>query len=411
MVAPKGIRVGGLSPEYLATKFGSPFYAYDAATIRLRVRELYNAMPLGAEAFFSARANSNVSILTLIAQSGAGVCAASKGELMAVARAGFKPEKIMFCSSAKTAEEITYAMQMNAYSIGVDSVRDAERVAEQAQIRKVRQRIGVRVNPSFWLENGVAIRNPSSKLGIDEEKAVEAIKGLPEKQLNPAGIHIASASGVMDAGVAAQYVKQCMELAYKIEKESGITLEYLQIGLGIGVPSTAKEKDFDLVAFGEALASLPKPRKGLRLMFESGTYLVAEAGIYCTKVIEVRESRGRKFVIVDGGVHHCLRHALMEKAALVFASNKPAAKAEMVADICGPLATPKDTIARNVLLPKLADGETLVFANAGAYGYAEAMPFFESRKAPCEILVDGPSVSIIRKSITEEEMLSMQQKN
>ena len=245
------------------------------------------------------------------------------------------------------------------------------------------QRLGMRINPAFGIEGVMQSGGGSQKFGIDEEKAVEAIKSISSKWAYIGGIHVFAASGVLDATILADYVKKVFALADKIAAESGIKLEFIDIGSGIGVPYSEGEKDFDLKLF-------------------------SEAGAYITKVAEVKESRGRTFVLVDGGIHHFLRPALMGSDHQVYSAARPNAKAEIVADVCGPLCTSKDVIARNARLPKVSEGDLLVFMNAGAYGYTESMPFFLSHKTACEVMVDGPNTYLIRRSITEEEMLSFQ---
>ena len=241
-----------------------------------------------------------------------------------------------------------------------------------------------------------------------KEKEVEAIKSISSKWAYIGGIHVFAASGVLDATILADYVKKVFALADKIAAESGIKLEFIDIGSGIGVPYSEGEKDFDLKLFSELVSDVVAAHKDCRLMLESGRYLVAEAGAYITKVAEVKESRGRTFVLVDGGIHHFLRPALMGSDHQVYSAARPNAKAEIVADVCGPLCTSKDVIARNARLPKVSEGDLLVFMNAGAYGYTESMPFFLSHKTACEVMVDGPNTYLIRRSITEEEMLSFQ---
>ena len=407
-IAPgKGIRIGGLSPEFLASKFTTPFYAYDASLIRIRYEEFKNSLPFGTEVCYLARANSNISILSILCKEGASVSAASIGEMMAAAKAGYKYDKIFFSSTAKTQDEIKYAMEMGAILVA-GSARDAEKISEQASSMKRKQKIGLRVNPPMHMEGQAITDRPGTKLGVDDDKVVAAIKSLPIKQAEVCGLYFASAAGVLNAAILVDYVKKCLDIANAVEKEAGITLEWIQIGLGIGIPNSESEKDFDAKAFGGLLGD-DFVKKGRRIIFETGTYLVAESAVYCTKILEMKESRGRKFILTDGGIHHYMRHALMEKAALVYLSTKPTAKAEIAADICGVLSMDKDTLAKNVLLPKVSEGDVLVFMNAGAYGYAEAMPFFESRRAPVEIMVDGPRTFLIRKSITEEEMLKTTQ--
>ncbi len=408
MITPKGVRIGGLAPEYLASQFGTPLYAYDAGIIRLRHQEFSNTLPKGLEIFYSAKANPNVAVLSLLAKSKSGADVASKGELLAVKKAGFPPEKIVFGSPVKSAEEIRLAMEMGVYAINAESKRDAEKIAEQAESLHKKQRIGMRINPAFSIEGAMQSGGGSQKFGIDEEKAVEAIKSLNSKWAYVGGIHVFAASGVLDASALADYVKKVFALADRVAAGAGIKLEFVDIGSGIGVPYSEGEKDFDLKLFSELISDVVAAHKDCRLILESGRYLVAESGAYIAKVAEVKESRGRTFVLVDGGIHHFLRPALMGSDHQVYSSTRPNAKAEIVADVCGPLCTSKDVIARNARLPRVSEGDLLVFMNAGAYGYTESMPFFLSRRTACEVMVDGPSTYLIRRGITEEEMLAFQ---
>ena len=303
-------KIGKVDAFGLANKYGTPLYAYSTDIIRKKYLLLKANIPENIDIFYSIKANPNLSICSFINSIGAGAEISSSGELFAALKSGFSPKKIIFDGPGKTDEELKYAIKNGVNIINVESVSELKRINSIAKNQNKKVNVCLRINPRLRLETKILMGSGSQKFGIDEEKAGSVINfALGLNNINLLGIHIYSGSQITSNSELLKNIENTIRIACEYSKKFNFPLKCINLGGGIGIPYD-KKLEVDIKKFGEGLSSIIKKKsilynlKDTKFILELGRYLTAEAGIYLTKVIDVKESRGRKYVIVDGGINH-----------------------------------------------------------------------------------------------------------
>jgi len=355
----------GVGIDQVVSTCGTPCYLYAASLIDEKYKKIISSFP-GFEIFYSFKANPNVAIAGRLRSLGACADISSLGELEAALKAGFEPRDIAFVGPGKTEQEIDAAIRMGLYAIAAESVQ------ELALIESVSRRLSMPVNVLLRINTLEKPSSPEmmvggpSKFGFDEESAVQEVRGVQLDSARLVGIHVYSASQVLDSGFITKH----------------------QAGLDFGSISHA--------AAG-VRKRLMEQAPGCRLIFEVGRYLLAESGIFVTTALRIKESRGTCFIITDGGMNHFSRPVFMRVKHAARILNKIALENDTRCSIGGPICTPIDVIATDVLLPRPEAGDIVGIFHAGAYGYTMSMMNFMSLGAPAEVLADAGRLHVIRK--------------
>src|SRR5215212_9332498 len=306
--APSGVPISEIAREY-----GTPFYLYHGEMIVERVRRVREA--LGTEVSYSLKANPNLAVCQLIArEGGAGGEVASSGELVVARAAGFAPEDIVFAGPGKTDEELKMAIDEGIFADNVESLYEIDRLAEIAESMGRRIGVGLRINPAAQLMGSqMRMGGTVGQFGIDQVELEEAVeKTLSHPGLILRGIHVYTATQVFEVDPLLEHCRNIFEIALEAADYAGHQLEMIDFGGGFGVPYFEKMSEFDLRSFGEGFRELlstyrSDPRlEGCRFLFELGRYLVADAGVYVTRAVDVKRTRGKTFVVTDGGMNHHL---------------------------------------------------------------------------------------------------------
>jgi diaminopimelate decarboxylase len=265
---------------------------------------------------------------------------------------------------------------------------------ELAARKRVRPSVLLRVNT--W-EQPTGAREKMvggpSKFGFDEETLVSEVRKLNLRQVRLLGIQAYSASGLLDAGFIGQHLEYLVRLAGRVSKELGFPLRCIDFGGGFGIPYESGQRALDLVRVSRAAARLRRNHaqelRGCRLILEIGRYLVAESGVFVTRVMRVKQSRGRFFAICDGGMNHFSRPVFMRVAHQARVLNRMAERAIREYEVAGPLCTPIDLLATKCRLPNVEAGDLIGVFDAGAYGFSMSLLRFLSFGTPGEILIDS----------------------
>src|ERR671916_2244995 len=306
--APSGVPISDLAREY-----GTPFYLYHGEMISERVRRIREA--LGTEVSYSVKANPSLGVCQLIAsQREAGAEVASSGELAVARAAGFEPEDIVFAGPGKTDDELRRVVEEGIFADNVESLGEIERLAMIAGGMGRRIGVGLRINPAAQLMgSGMRMGGTVGQFGIDQAELEEAVrKTLSHPELSLRGIHVYTATQVFEVEPLLEHCRNILEIALEAADLAGHPLEMIDFGGGFGVPYFEKMTEFDLDSFAEGFRGLlssyrQDPRlEGCRFLFELGRYLVADAGLYVTRVVDVKRMRGKTFVVTDGGMNHHL---------------------------------------------------------------------------------------------------------
>ena len=413
---------GEMPISRIAERYGTPFYLYHGEMIVERVRRVRDA--LGTEVAYSLKANPNLAVCQLIAsQHEVGGEVASSGELVVARAAGFAPEALVFAGPAKTNEELKMAVEEGIFAVNVESLNEIDRLADIAQSLGQRVGVGLRVNPAAQLMgSGMRMGGTVGQFGIDQVDLAEAVrKTLSCPQLILRGIHVYTATQVFEVEPLLEHCRNILEISLEAAEIAGQPLEMIDFGGGFGVPYFEKMLDFDLERFGEGFQKLlasyrSDPRlSDCRFMFELGRYLVADAGVYVTRVVDVKQMRGKIFVTTDGGMNHHLTATgnmgqVFRKAyPLLNLSRMGAGAGEEGVAVAGPCCTPLDMFGTNIPLTEPRPGDLLGVFYSGAYGYSASNLGFLSHPTPAEVLLWQGEARLLRPLGRPEDVLKGQE--
>lgn len=399
------LRCDGLSLEDAAARFGTPLYVYSAQAIRDAYRaydQAFAAVP--HRVCYAVKANGNGAILRLLASLGAGADIVSGGELRAALRAGFTADRIVFSGVGKTDDEIALGLEHGVAELNAESEAEIERIAEVAARLGRRAPLSLRVNPNIdagshpYISTGLS----QNKFGVDIALA-ESILGRARAHasLRVVGVQCHIGSQILDTAPLAAAARELAGLARRL-LAAGFELETIDFGGGLGV-------DYQTGAAGPdpaTLAAQVLPElAGLRLLLllEPGRFLIARAGALLTRVLYLKENRGKRFVIVDAGMNDLLRPSLYQAVHRI----EPVVAeggATSAVDVVGPVCESGDFFARGRELPVVAQGELLALLDAGAYGIVMASNY-NMRPRPAEALVDAGELRLIRRRESFEDLV------
>jgi diaminopimelate decarboxylase len=398
----------------IADQFGTPVYVYDGKVIERQYGKLAGCLPESFEIFYSVKSNPLLGICQLMRKLGSRIEVASYAELFTALKAGFDPQDIIFTSPGKTREELEFAIQRNIYSINVESLAEARLIHELAASRKKKVRISVRINPNFNIAGAsMKMTGVPTQFGIDQTQAGAALEEmLSMPWLNVGGIHIFTGTQMLDASSIVSNMEEIMKLAVQLSDSCGFSLEFLDLGGGFGVPYFKGEEPLNTELLREGLADVwsryERRLQGTRIGVESGRYLLAEAGVFLTKVLYVKECKGTTYVICDGGSHQHASTAFLGRYVRnnfpMYILGKEKEETQEVV-VAGPLCTPTDVIGQKVALPKAEPGDLVVIEKSGAYGLTHSPVLFLSHMLPPEVLHDGGRTYLLRERGGAEDFL------
>lgn len=390
--------IGGRPARDWAQAHGTPLFVYDAGVVRARVAALRAALPARIRLHYAVKANPFAPLLGLLAGLVDGFDIASAGELALLQAQGIDPARAGFAGPGKRDAELAAAIAAGV-TLHCESAREVERALAAAEQVGRTPRLALRVNPDFDLRgSGMKMGGGARPFGVDAEGVPPLARRIVEAGAEWRGFHIFAGSQALDAQAVSATQAATLDLAARLASEAGVALPALNLGGGFGIPYFPGDAPLDLASVGAALAerleTLPPALAQTRLTIELGRYLVGEAGVYLTRVVERKESRGEVFLVTDGGLHHQL--AASGNFGTVVRRNYPLAVAnamdrgvEEVASVVGCLCTPLDRLADRAGLPRAGEGDLVAVFCAGAYGASASPSAFLGHGPAAEILVDS----------------------
>jgi diaminopimelate decarboxylase len=399
------LRVGGIPAGRLAARVGStPFFAYDRQVITRRVAEVRAALPAAAGLSYAVKANPMPAVLHHLSKLVDGLDVASGGELRHALDTPVPAERISFAGPGKSTAELSRAVAAGV-TVELESATELARVRRVSDELGIAGRVAVRVNPDFAVRgSGMRLGGGPQQFGIDAERVPAVLNELRSSGLEFQGFHIFAGSQNLDAASICEAQRRTVELVLELADDAPGPVRYLNLGGGFGIPYAPRDRPLDLTAVGENLAKLLDTRvrpllPEARTVIELGRYLVGEAGVYLTRVVDRKESRGTTFLVVDGGLHHQL--AASGNFGQVIRRNYPIAVATAAADagtvfsggdletvtVVGCLCTPLDLLGDRVTLQRAQPGDLIAVFQAGAYGLTASPTAFLGHPAPAEVLV------------------------
>ena len=382
--------------ELVARADGTPLFVYSSDMIRSRIARLRAAMPGNLAIHYAVKANPFQPVIQLLNDLVDGFDIASGGELAIVRAAGVDPAVISFAGPGKRDSELEAAIAAGV-TLNLESEGEAERALTIADRLGVVPRLAIRVNPEFDLKgSGMKMGGGAKPFGVDAERVPALAKRIIASGAEWQGFHIFAGSQALDALAIAETQAQSLDLAARLAAASGAALPHCNLGGGFGIPYFPGDQALDIETVGtllcERLANLPPELAETRFCIELGRYLVGEAGVYLTRIVDRKVSHGEIFLIVDGGLHHQL--AASGNFGTVVRRNYPSAiatrfdvGAEEEASIVGCLCTPLDILANKAGFPKADVGEIAAIFCAGAYGASASPAAFLGQGPAREMLV------------------------
>ena len=396
-VADGQLIVGGQSLTQLAERVGqTPFYAYDRALLRERVASLRHALPPTVKLHYAMKANPFAPVVCFMAGLVDGIDVASAGELQVALNAGAPAAEISFAGPAKKAAELRQAVAAGVL-VNVESMREVALLASIGSELGTRPRVAVRVNPDFELKgSGMKMGGGPKQFGIDVELVPEMLARVQDAGLAFEGFHLFAGSQNLKADSICEAQQKSYALALRLAEACPQPVRFLNLGGGFGIPYFPGEQPLDLAPIAANLADLAeRARRELpqaQLVIELGRYLVGEAGLYVTRIVDRKVSRGQVYLVSDGGLNHHLSASgnfgqVVRKNYPVTIGNRADATHRETASVVGPLCTPLDLLADRMDLPVAGEGDLVVVFQSGAYGASASPQAFLGHPACVEVLV------------------------
>jgi len=389
----EGVRLGEI-----ANRVGTPAYVYSAASISGAYGKLDRALKRQPHTIcYSVKANSNLSILRLLARLGSGFDIVSIGELFRLQRAGVDAESIVFSGAGKSREEIRESLRGRIGLFNVESAAELDILASEASRAGLCAPAAIRVNPD--VEAGghphISTGHHSHKFGIDWENALPLYRQYRDSRwIDWRGISAHIGSQILRLAPFRQALTR-LTRHFRELADSGIKLRYLDFGGGLGV-RYSNEKPLSPADYATTIANMVRPLR-CHLLLEPGRSIIAPAGVLLMRVLYTKENRGKRFVIVDAAMNDFIRPALYDAVHPITAAKRSDDNAAKVrVDVVGPVCESGDFFAQDWPLARVSAGALLVLWGAGAYGFVETSNY-NSRPRPPEILVEGSGFRMIRR--------------
>jgi len=412
------LQIGDIAVSQLAERYGTPLYIYDARVLERKWQLLRGTLPAEFTVAYSVKANPNPALLEYFLAKQCDLEIASAGEFHCALRAGCAPSRILFAGPGKTQAELELVIKEGIGEIHAESLTEIRRISGIADRLGTHVPVAIRVNPGTGAQGGaMRMGGKPAPFGIDEEAldgVLDALLSTPSIDFH--GIHLFAGTQILDHTVLISQYRKGLEIAERVANRIGSPLRTVDFGGGLGIPYFEGESELDMDRLREEVGSVMTEARarsvfsGTRFIVEPGRYLVGEAGIYVARVTDVKVSRGKRFLVLDGGMNHHL--AASGNLGQVIKRNFPIGLVNRLddslvepVDVVGPLCTPLDTLARDVRLPHAQVGDLIGVFQSGAYGRSASPLSFLSHPAPPEVLVAGGVDRLIRSRGTNEDVL------
>lgn len=402
-----------------AEHFGTPLYLYDADVLRDTYRRLRRLLPPQVDVFYSLKANPNISICALLRAEGAGAEVCSLTELRTALDAGVAPENIIYLGPAKDAQQLRACVQARIHAVVCESFDELALLDQIAGEAGRTVNVMLRINPEQRAPGAaLTMGGKPRQFGIDASEVADAgglLRGL--RRLHVTGLHAYLGSRFLDHEAIIRNTREVLELADALAAVLGGPLETVDFGGGFGIAYFDNETDLDVEALTGGLSEAVEPfaaaHPRCRLITELGRYLVADAGLYVTRAVSVKDSLGETFVVCDGGTNHHM-HAvgigrLVKRnfpVRLLSPYEHDAPRHQYT--VTGPLCTPNDLLAKKISLPRVRPGDLIGIERSGAYGPTASPVHFLGFGAPAEVMVLNGRPQLVRARDTVDDLLSRQ---
>jgi diaminopimelate decarboxylase len=396
----------GVALRRLAQEFGTPLYVYSQGHVVEQYTSLDHAFAkLDHLVCFAVKTNGNLAILRTMANAGSGFDIVSGGELYRVVQAGGDPRRCVFAGVGKTRDEIEYALKLGIYSFNIESEPELRAIAAVARRLGKRAPIAIRVNPGVDPDTHryISTGKHESKFGISIGQALDVYRAAARLDgIEIRGIQMHIGSQITKTGPFALAIRKILPLIERVCALAPNTFRFIDLGGGLGI-RYRDERPPTAVEFARTVAP-PLRKLGLRILLEPGRFIVGNGGVLLTRVVYVKQTPVKRFVITDAAMNDLIRPVLYESYHEIVPVAAKSARRRMTADVVGPVCESGDFLAQNRKMAAVAGGELLAVMSAGAYGMVMASNY-NARPRPAEVLVRGNRCELVRRRESAKDLL------
>ena len=387
--------VGKVSAGYIAKKFGTPVYVYSSDQIKKNIfnfKKSFNSFkPLIC---FSVKSNSNINIIKIIKNEGLGADVVSMGELLCALKAGINPKKIVFSGVGKTINELNYAISKKILLINAESENEIFEIEKIAKKKKILVKIGLRLNPDTDARtlSKISTGKSDDKFGVSQKifkKIIGNFRNSKYIKIICLSVHIGSQI------TSNEPYEKMLSVIQKTIKSCNYKFEYLDLGGGMGIKYDSGEKKLNLKRYSIKIKKFLK-KINLRIIFEPGRSIIGNTGVLLSKVIYMKQTKNKNFVIIDAAMNDLIRPALYDAKHRITPCNKSKSFIKKIHEFVGPICETSDKFLLTKKYQSLKQGEVLVIHDVGAYGMVLSSNYNLRPKA-AEILIKGSKDIVIKK--------------
>lgn len=393
----------------IADDVGTPFYCYSTATLTRHYQVFEQAFAdVPHMICYAMKANSNQAVIATLARLGAGADIVSEGELRRALAAGVPPDRILFSGIGKTADELRFALEAGIHCFNVESEPELDVLSAIAAEMSVDAPVSLRINPDVHAgtHEKISTGRKADKFGIAWNRAREVYGRagtLPRLRIVGIDMHIGSQITALEPFETA--FSRLGELV-RVLRQDGHTIEHVDLGGGLGIPYRHDNQPPPLPADYAEVVKRHVRELDCRVVFEPGRLIAGNAGILVTRVIYVKKSEGKTFLIVDAAMNDLIRPTLYDAYHRIAPVDETKAGEEIVCDVVGPVCESGDFLARDIALPAVKAGDLLAIYSAGAYGAVQSSTY-NSRLLIPEVLVNGDRFAVVRRRPSYDELIGL----
>jgi len=381
--------------EYLAKKFGTPIYCYSYKKLKMNIIKFKNNFKsFNPLVCFSVKSNTNVNLLREIRKLGCGADVVSIGELMKALKAGVNTKKIVFSGVGKTTKELNYAINKNILLINAESKSEIIEIEKIAKSKKKIVNIGIRLNPNTDAKtiNQISTGKKEDKFGLTEKAFIELVEYTKNsKYINLKCLSVHIGSQILNN---LSYEKM-LKVIDKVVKKSNHKFEYIDLGGGIGIAYDNKTKKFNYKKYSISISKYLKNHNS-KIIFEPGRSIIGDTGILISKIIYIKKTKSKDFIILDSGMNDLMRPALYGLNHKIIPVIKKGANSKKTYEFVGPICESTDKFLTSKNFQKLKEKDLIIICDVGAYGMSLSSNY-NVRPNPVEILIKGSKINIVKK--------------
>ena len=381
--------------ENIAKRYNTPIYCYSFKKLRENIRNFKkNFKSFSPLICFSVKSNNNVNLIREIGKFGLGADVVSMGELMLAIKAGIKPKKIVFSGVGKTSSEIGYAIDKNILLINAESKSEIKEINRIAKSKKKKVHIGIRLNPNTdaGTLKQISTGKKENKFGVDDKTFYELVKYCKRSNniiLKCLSVHIGSQ--ILDHKPYEKMLKILQKIINKVNHK----FDFVDLGGGMGISYENNNKKLDYKRYNIAIKKFLKNTKS-RIIFEPGRSIIGDTGTLISKIIYIKKSERKNFVIIDAAMNDLIRPALYGATHMMLPSIKKNVKSKKTYEVVGPICESTDKFSTLKNFQELRENDLIVICDVGAYGMSLSSNY-NLRPKPIELLIKGSKTKVIRK--------------